>query len=453
MGSDMRKLHSDENKDNLKRTWDKLEKKTLDYVINIMKSQALIDHTKEINSVYALVPIISYVFRKGSLSEIEIKKAIKWFYYSQIRQRYVSQLPQKLDKDLKIVAESPNPFDELIGIIEAERKLEITADEFVGRGIGHPLFNLMKWYFKSKNAVCLGTGLSIRKNMGKSYALENDHIFAYSVLENNGYGHSNRVKYQLANEFTNRAILTQIENRTKSDEYADVYLKGVKEKFPTALHLQSIPEDPVLWRVENYELFLQERRKRLAVELNNYLNNITTTIHDVAHLDIDDLIEMGENTHLEFKSTLRYDVLTKTVSKKLEEVILKTIAAFSNMDGGMLIIGVNDDGEIIGLEYDYDTLGGTKDEFELHLRNLINKEYGVEYATNYLDISFPEVNEKEVCLIKIKAGHQPLYLYTSDRDGRKQQKFYVRSGNSSQEISDLAEITRYINKRFSLTAS
>ncbi len=136
IGSKMEKLHSLDNKDKIIDAWNKLEKNVLDYTFNILQSQAYIDHTKEINSVYALVPIITYIFNKPDtkLNEEEIKKVVKWFYYSQLRQRYVSQLPQKLDKDLSIVAKSDNPFDELLAIIAEERPLEIKSSEFIGRG-------------------------------------------------------------------------------------------------------------------------------------------------------------------------------------------------------------------------------------------------------------------------------------------------------------------------------
>ncbi|GAH81757.1 unnamed protein product, partial [marine sediment metagenome] len=243
---------------------------------------AYIDHSKEINSVYALVPIIVYAFDKGkeNLSQVEIKKAIKWFYYSQIRQRYISQLPQKLDKDLKIVANEKNPFDKLIALIEVERKLEIDKEEFVGIGVSHPLWGLMKWYFKSRDAKCLSTGISIRKNMGKNYDLEWDHIFPYSVLKDNGYDISNRIKYSLAQEITNRAVLTQVANRTKSAKLAEGYLMEVQEKFPGSLKLQCIPEDKELWKLENYELFLEVRRKLLAEALNEFLTNITETEYE-----------------------------------------------------------------------------------------------------------------------------------------------------------------------------
>jgi hypothetical protein len=86
-------------------------------------------------------------------------------------------------------------------------------------------------------------------------------------------------------------------------------------------------------------------------------------------------------------------------------------------------------------------------KFELHLRNLINKEYGVEFATSNLKISFHEIDEKEICMIEIKPGLRPAYTAISEANGNKQQKFYVRSGNSSQELG-LHEISDYISKRF-----
>ena len=450
IGSKMERLHNIENLESIKIAWEKLNTDILDYVFNILKSQAYIDHTKEVNSVYAFIPIIVYAYQKGknSLSQIEIKKVIKWFYYSQIRQRYISQLPQKLDKDLKIIVNEDNPFDKLLNIIALERKLEIEKEEFIGVDVRHALWSLMKFYFKSKDAKCLSTGISIRKNMGKKYDLEWDHIFPYSVLKAHGYDWNNRRKFALAQEITNRAILTQVANRTKSAKLAEGYLEGVLVKFPNALELQSIPVDKELWKIENYDLFLEQRRKMLANELTAFLNGITETDTGEVDLDILEMINQGETHHVEFKTTLRYDVRQQKVNKKLEEVILKTIAAFSNGQGGNLIMGVKDDMEVIGLENDYNTLkDSTHDGFELHLRNLVNTAYGVEFASNNLMVSFPVVDETEICLVEVKPSLKPVYTQATDKNGQRHEKFYVRSGNSSPEMP-LSEIASYIQSRF-----
>ncbi len=450
VGSKMEKLHDSSNNERIREVWEKLDGEVLDYVFNILKSQAYIDHTKEVNSVYAFVPIIVFAYNNGvnTLSQSRIKKTVKWFYYSQVRYRYISQLPQKLDKDLAIIRDEENPFDKLLNLIALERNLEITPAEFEGVGIQHPLWGLMKFYFKSQNAVCLTTGINIRKNMGKKYELEWDHIFPYSVLRDNGYGINNRIKYQYAQEITNRAVLTAAANRTKSAQYADGYLREVNEKFPNGLALQCIPDDANLWKLENFEQFLAARRQMLADELNEFLQNITETAVDEIKMDLFDMISAGENNLVEFKTTLRYDLKTGAVNKKLEQAILKTIAAFSNAQGGTLIMGVNDDMEIIGLEQDYQTLhNGTKDEFELHLLNIASAAYGREFTSNFLQVTFPEVQDTEICVVEINPGLKPLYTSVTDNKGVKSDKFYLRSGNSSPELPT-REIASYVNSRF-----
>ena len=361
--------------------------------------------------------------------------------------------PQKLDKDLGIVRDSENPFDELLSVIQAERSLEISKDEFVGRDIRHPLFSLMRWYFKSKDAICLGSGLGLRQNMGAQYALEKDHIFPYSALRDNGYPVENRFKYALAQEITNRAILTRTENRAKSDTAASDYLSGVQEKFRDALRLQCIPEDTNLWHMERFEDFIEERRIILAEELNRFLSGITMSNLEEGVVEIDDLIAEGEHNGLEFKSTLRWDLNLSEVSKDRERDILKAISAFNNGEGGTLIIGVDDDQNVLGLDLDYSTFDeGNKDDFELHLRTLINGTWGVEFATTNINIHFPRFGEYELCEIKVKRGMQPLYLEVQDRHGRKSEKFYVRSGNSSQPFENPSEIASYVAKRFAQAA-
>lgn len=449
MGSDMRKLHDSSNEEKLQAAWKKLDEEVLDYVVNLLRSHAYVDHSNEINSVYALVPVIVYVFKKEktSLTQEEIKKIVKWFYYSQIRQRYISQLPQKLDKDIGIVVRQENPFDELLNIIKSERPLEISPDEFEGVDVRNALFGLMRWYFKSRNAICFTTGIGIRQNMGKKYSLEWDHIFPYSVLKENGYNLNNRYKYALAQEITNRAILTQVANRQKSDKLPKNYLKDIKQKFPTALKLQSVPETEELWLVENYEQFLDARRKMLAREFNDFLSSITITEETKSEVTIEEMIKEGESNELEFKSSLRWNYQTGNIDKKLETVILKSISAFNNGDGGTLIIGVDDEGEILGLDHDYHSLNGNKDEFELHLRNLINDAFGKTFTTSNISITFFPINEMEICKIVIKKGNKPLYLEITDGNGNKTEKFYLRSGNSSQELR-LREVSEYVNSRF-----
>lgn len=452
VGSDMKRLHGSGNLPTIKAAWNRLDTQILDYLVNLLRTHAYVDHSDEINSHFALIPLIKYIFNKpsGKLTEDDIKRAVKWFYYSQLRQRYVSQTPQRLDKDLGLIESSESPFDEMVALIGAERPLEITPEEFVGRDVRHPLFSLMRWYFKSRNAVCLGTGVGLRQNMGAKYALEYDHIFPYSALRDNGYPVENKFKYAFAQELTNRAILTAVENRSKSASAAYDYLTAAMSNFPGALEKQCIPKDVELWKIENFEKFLDQRRMLLTEALNAFLTGITETKPAEALLSIEDMISEGEHEELEFKSSLRLDTEQSCLNKALEGVALKSIAAFNNTQGGRLLIGVRDDGQVLGLEPDYGTLGGDRDLFERHLRNLVNSAWGKDYGATLLKTAFPKVEGVDICVVTVKKGSRPLYLEVADKHGKKTETFFVRSGNSSTPIDSVSEVASYVAARFAV---
>lgn len=273
IGSDMTKLHNSSNKSKIQNIWQIISSDTLDYVLNLLKQYCHIESRKEINYVYALIPMIAFVFKNNNrLSDVQIKQMIRWFLYSQIKERYLSQLGSKLDRDIKIIYENAEPFKVLIDEIQSERHLQIKPEDFIGKMVTNPLFNLMKMYFKSVNAVCLGTGSGLSKNIGKKYELDNDHIFPWAKLRDAGYDKSSTFKYALAQELTNRELLVASENRwRKSDTSAHEYLSEVKQRFPYALELQCIPDDEELWNIERYEDFLQKRREMLSEKLNSFI--------------------------------------------------------------------------------------------------------------------------------------------------------------------------------------
>ena len=456
MGSDMQKLHSEENlapnktREGIREVWDKLDKYVLDYVMNLMRSKGFVDHTSEINTIYALIPIVVFCYSKHgkTIPEQQLWRIIKWFYYSQIRARYVSQLPSKLDFDLRIIKEKERPFEELLGVIKEDRRLEISPDEFVGRSISHSLFGLLRWCIKSRGATCFTTGLGLHRNMGEKYQLENDHIFPWAILKRHGYGRENRVNYQYAQELTNRAVLTSLANRQKSDSAAEEYLAEIQKNSPDSLRKQCIPDDPELWKVENYKEFLAARRKLLAGEFNKFLEGLAKEDED--HYGESTVVEMiagGENEDLEFKQSLRWGSKESEQIKKAESIIMKTIAGLSNSDGGTLLIGVTDDGEAEGLEMDYESLGGDKDEFELHLGQLIDREFGKAFRPMHIKISFPSIEETDICRVDVSPAVSPVVLETQNKHGQKLEKFFVRSGNSTQQFS-FSEASDYIRARF-----
>ncbi len=136
------------------------------------------------------------------------------------------------------------------------------------------------------------------------------------------------------------------------------------------------------------------------------------------------------------------------MTDKLGDVAVKTIAAFANHDGGTLLIGVDYEGNVLGLENDYASLDhGDKDKFELHLRNLLRKAFGNAFAASKVKIRFPQVQGEEICHVEIQKALEPLVLKVYDKNGQQSEKLYVRSGNASQEIP-LSEMSTYIKQRF-----
>lgn len=166
--------------------------------------------------------------------------------------------------------------------------------------------------------------------------------------------------------------------------------------------------------------------------------------------EIKDIIKSGESAVLEFKSSLRYDYKQKKLNKELENIIIKSVAAFNNSDGGIILLGVNDKGKILGLKKDYETLKKPdRDGFELHLRAIISQAYGQHFAARRIEIFFPHVNKEEVCMLKIKKGRTPIYTMTTDKTcGARQEKFYIRMGNSCREIEKPSDIVTYQKERF-----
>lgn len=229
-----------------------------------------------------------------------------------------------------------------------------------------------------------------------------------------------------------------------------MYLAEIKQKNPEALSLQCIPEDENLWKIENYELFIKKRRQILADELNKFLEWLAEMEGRNLDLWIEEMIAEGESKYLEFKSSLRWDTKAGVKNEALEQVVLKVIASFSNAEWGTLLIGIDDEGTVLWLQNDYDLLSWTKDEFELHLTNQLNKSFGPTFKAMQVDISFPKILDKEICMIQVKPWEKPLYLTVLDKNGQKNEKFYVRSWNASQEFASLGEITNYISKRFDI---
>lgn len=142
---------------------------------------------------------------------------------------------------------------------------------------------------------------------------------------------------------------------------------------------------------------------------------------------------------MEFKSTLRTNLYTKEIDKKIELSILKTITAFLNSNGGKLLIGINDKGEILGIEKDKFE---NTDKFNLHFINLIKDKIGQRHL-HLIKIQDILIEGKTIVNVNCEKSRSPVFLKLASNE----EEFYIRSGPSSIQTTG-SELVEYIGRKF-----
>jgi predicted HTH transcriptional regulator len=112
-----------------------------------------------------------------------------------------------------------------------------------------------------------------------------------------------------------------------------------------------------------------------------------------------------------------------------------------NAKGGKLIIGVDDEGNVLGLEKDYKTLKHkNRDGYERAVFRIISTQLGHEACfSNH--ISFYSINEKDVCVVDIEPSEKPIYVNDTENT-----TFYVRTGNATYPLT-VKEAVNYLENR------
>ena len=175
---------------------------------------------------------------------------------------------------------------------------------------------------------------------------------------------------------------------------------------------------------------LKKRAKELEAQLGDNFEKI-----DSEHLQ--SLIDVGENDRFELKSTLRWNLKSNKPDKEIENAWLKTIIAFLNTSGGLLLVGIEDDGKVLGLEPDKFP---NADRYLLHVNNLIRERIGME-VTQFIKFGLKHLDRKEILCIRCSPSPDPAFL----KNG-KDEDFYVRVGPGSRKLTSRETLT-YINNR------
>jgi predicted HTH transcriptional regulator len=161
------------------------------------------------------------------------------------------------------------------------------------------------------------------------------------------------------------------------------------------------------------------------------------------------LIKRGESKTLEFKSTLRWSLKEDRQDDKfVTHASLKTIAAFLNTDGGDLLIGVANDGAIVGVEPDR---LDNDDKFMRHLAQVVRNGMG-DRAGTCIDPKMQVVQEKKVCVISCQRSPEPVFLKWKGLEATSEGDFFVRSGPGTVKLQP-ESAKKYIRTRFPAAAT
>lgn len=113
--------------------------------------------------------------------------------------------------------------------------------------------------------------------------------------------------------------------------------------------LEAIRDD-----AEKYDVFTKPAETEQKIKP---VKDSKKTISDWRSIPIPELITKGESHTVELKETLQYNIHTNQADEDLLHSSLKTIAGLLNADGGTLLIGVSDAGQIKGIARDLSTMG------------------------------------------------------------------------------------------------
>lgn len=153
---------------------------------------------------------------------------------------------------------------------------------------------------------------------------------------------------------------------------------------------------------------------------------------DRVDVDVPAVLAAGESDRVEFKETARWNIRENRKDPRMELAIAKTVAAFLNSAGGVLVIGASDEGRAVGLDRDLATLRTPDhDRFELWLRDLLSTLLG-RNAAALPRLQFAVVEGAMVCAVICPPSPKPVFL-TVAKDGGSTD-LWVRVGNSTRSL-------------------
>lgn len=418
----------------------------LDFAIRFLKNDARIETTDVLHSPFLLVPLVCLAVKKDCSFTSETKrKALRWAYAALMWGRYSrGSVETMLDEDLAIIRGSEDPLEEMIGrIAKQSGRLRVTEADLEGKKRQSPLFSMMYVLARKGAAKDWHSGLTLTVDSDRDFDLMHGHVFPRnSIAAALGGGRTPQDVGPLFADMCNTVFLSRDEAGL-AGKTPDEYLPAIVERMgEEALVAQCIPTDRSLWSADRYEEFLAARRRAVADGINSLLEALEAPLPPPSPADCAAVIRGGETSRVEFKSSMLYDYKRGASGTAPKEAILKGVAALMNAGGGIVYVGVSDEGKILGLGPDYKLLGRHKD-WDGWSQAFVSVLGALGMPAAALVTHEPvEIDGRTIAKITVKRGRKQAWLETPAGP-----RLAVRQGTCSTFL-DAKNASEYIQVRF-----
>ena len=366
----------------------------------------------------------------------------RWFFMAHSTGRYTSSPESQLEADLRVLAlaDDPEGFrDALDRIVRSNFTGDYWNITLPNRldtsGAKSPVLLAYWAALNLLDAQVMFGAMKIRDLLDPAVtpqrSLERHHLFPKAHLATHGITTQSQV-----NAIANMAFVDWPDNAAIGGHDPQGYWPSMTQAMPAdQIERQRYWHAlPIGWEQLDYPTFLDRRRKLIAKVIKDGFDRLWGKAPTATQAGtIDDLLAAGESQSVEFKSTARWNLHTHAPDKKLEHVIVKTVCGFLNAEGGTMLVGVADDGSVLGLGDDLRTLGkkANLDGYELCLRQSLDNNLSIPTA-GIVNIRFERSNALDVCAVAVAASAKP--VFGKALTGGEPTEFWVRVGNATKQL-------------------
>lgn len=247
----------------IEKSWNKTAR-ALDSVIEFLTGTVHWESASWIPSFNALIPLVYVVANGGSFDSLSRKLARKWLLLTGIHAYFSGSVYTELDQLLRKLQKEPS-VDQLWSVTRRKLpKLRIENLQVMRRS--SPLMSMFISMLREEGARDWVKDIPLDGTvLGKNAKLQVHHFFPRALLNKHEFAS------EWINTFANYTVLCASTNLDISMEEPATYLPRLNP-LSQYLEAQCIPQNPELWKVANYEKFLDEREKLLVKKINEYLD-------------------------------------------------------------------------------------------------------------------------------------------------------------------------------------